>query len=93
MDGGNLGGHAEALTLAGRGEEAQPDLTEALSLSGELKNDGLVAQTLAFQGDVYYRGDMKSALSNYQAALQAAARAKEPDKVLIAKAVLPTSTL
>jgi len=84
-----LGGHAEALTLAGRGEESQPDLTEALSLSGELKNDGLVAQTLAFQGDVsYYRGDMKSALSYYQGALKAAARAKEPDKVLIAKADL-----
>jgi tetratricopeptide (TPR) repeat protein len=84
-----LGGHAEALTLAGRGEESQPYLTQALSLARELKNGGLVAQTLAFQGDVsYYHGDMKSARSYYQGALQAASRTKEPDKVLIAKADL-----
>jgi tetratricopeptide (TPR) repeat protein len=84
-----LGGHAEALTLAGRGEESRPYLLEALNLSRELRNDGLVAQTLAFQGDVsYYRGDMKSARSYYQGALQAAVRTKEPDKVLIAKADL-----
>ncbi len=81
-----LGGYAEALTLAGRGQESQAYLEEALNLSRELKNDGLVAQTLAFQGDTsYYRGDLKSARSYYERAVQAAAHAKEPDKVLIAK--------
>ncbi len=81
-----LGGYAEALTLAGRGQESQAYLEEALTLSRELKNDGLVAQTLAFEGDVsYYRGDANSARSYYERALQAAAHAKEPDKVLIAK--------
>ena len=81
-----LGGYAEALTLAGRGDEAPPYLEEALSLSHELKNDGLVAQTLAFQGDVaYYRADSSSARSYYERAVQAAATSKEPDKLLIAK--------
>jgi serine/threonine protein kinase/tetratricopeptide (TPR) repeat protein len=84
-----LGGYAQALTLAGRGQESQPYLEDALNLSHELKNDGLVAQTLAFQGDVsYFRGDTKSARSYYQGALQAAARSKEPDKMLVAKTAL-----
>ncbi len=81
-----LGGYGEALTLAGRGDESQAYLEEALNLSRELKNDGLVAQTLAFQGDTaYYRGDLKSARSYYERAAQAAAQSKEPDKLLIAK--------
>jgi tetratricopeptide (TPR) repeat protein len=81
-----LGGYAQALTLAGRGEESKQYLDEAVSLSRELKNDGLVAQTLAFQGDAsFYRGDSKSARTYYERAVQAAAHTKEPDKVLIAK--------
>ena len=84
-----LGGSAEALIFAGRGEEAKSDLDEALSLSRELKNDEMVAETLGFQGDAYfYRGDFKSAHASYAEALQAATRSKEPDKVLIAKANL-----
>ena len=46
-----LAGYGEALILAGRGDEAKPQLEEALSLSRELKNDGMVAQTIGFQGD------------------------------------------
>jgi eukaryotic-like serine/threonine-protein kinase len=84
-----LGGYGQALTLAGRGDESQPYLDEALNLSRELKNDGLVAQTLVFQGDqAYYRGDAKSARSYFEKASQAAALSKEPDKLLIAKAGL-----
>ena len=84
-----LGGSAEALILAGRGDEAKSYLDEALSLSRELKNDGVVAETLGFQGDAFfYRGDFKSAHASYAEALQAATRSKEPDTVLIAKANL-----
>ena len=84
-----LGGLAQALILAGRGDEAKSYLDEALSLSRELKNDETAAQTLGFQGDAYfYRGDLKSAHSSYAEALQAATRSKEPDAVLIAKANL-----
>jgi tetratricopeptide (TPR) repeat protein/predicted Ser/Thr protein kinase len=83
------GGYGDALTLAGRGEEAEPYLNDALSLSRELKNQGMESQTLAFQGNVaYYRGDYKSARASYEKALQAASRSKEPDRILIAKVAL-----
>ena len=81
-----LGGYGEALTLAGRGEEARPYLDEAMNLSRELKNDGMVAQTLGFQGDVFfYRGDPKTAQSYYERAVQIASPSSEREKVLIAK--------
>jgi len=82
-----LGGTAEALVLAGRGDEAKGDLDEALSLSRELKNDEMIAETLGFQGDAFfYRGDLKSAHAAYAEALQAATRSKEPATILTAKA-------
>jgi tetratricopeptide (TPR) repeat protein/predicted Ser/Thr protein kinase len=81
-----LSGYGETLILAGRGDEAKSYLNDALSVSRELKNDGMVSQTLAFQGDAaYYRGDSKSARALYEQALQAASHSKEPDKILIAK--------
>src|SRR5438132_1327247 len=80
------GGYGEALILAGRGQEAKTYLDDALSLARELKNDGMVSQTLVFQGDAaYYRGDSKSARALYEQALQAATRSKEPDRILLAK--------
>jgi serine/threonine protein kinase/tetratricopeptide (TPR) repeat protein len=79
-------GYAEGLILAGRGNEAESYLKDALSLARELKNDGLVSQTLTFEGDAaYYRGDSKSARPLYEQALQAASRSKEPDRILTAK--------
>jgi serine/threonine protein kinase/tetratricopeptide (TPR) repeat protein len=84
-----LSGYAEALILAGRGDEAKSSLDEALSLSQELKSDEMAAETLGFQGDAsLYRGDLKSAHASYAEALQAATRSKEPAAVVIAKANL-----
>jgi tetratricopeptide (TPR) repeat protein len=81
-----LGGYAQALILAGGGEEAKSYLDDALRLSRELKNEGMASQTLSFQGDAaYYRGDSKAAGALYEQALQAANRSKEPEKILIAK--------
>ncbi|MGB6026379.1 MAG: tetratricopeptide repeat protein, partial [Candidatus Sulfotelmatobacter sp.] len=72
-----LGNYGEALVLAGRGDEAQGSLEEALSRAHELKNDGLVAQTLDFQGDAFfYRGNFQAARSLYEQSLQAANRSK-----------------
>ncbi len=80
------GGYAQALILAGRGNDATNYLEDALKLSHELKNDGMVSQTLAFQGDAaYYRGDSKAAGALYEQALKAANVSKEPDKILVAK--------
>ena len=56
------GGYGRSLILAGRGEEAKWYSDDAVSLSRELKNDGVVSQILVFQGDLlYYAGDLKSA--------------------------------
>jgi tetratricopeptide (TPR) repeat protein len=89
-----LGGYGQSLTLAGRGQESKPYLEEALNLSRELKNDGLVAQTLTYEGDVfYYRGDANLARPYYASALQSATRSKEPDKVLIAETHLARAEL
>jgi len=88
------GGYAESLILAGRGDETKTYLNDALNLARELKNDGLVSQTLRFQGDAaYYRGDTKSARTFYEQALQAATRSKEPDRILAAKVNLAETAL
>src|SRR5208283_4828939 len=84
-----LGGSADALILAGRGDEAKSYLEEALHLSRELKTDSMVAAMLGFQGDAFfYRGDLRSAQAVYADALQAATRGKEADVLLVAKANL-----
>jgi len=84
-----LDGVAQALVLAGRGEEAKNYVDEALSLSRQLQNHGMVAETLDVQGDMFfYAGDLKSAHSSYAQALQAAMRSKEPETIVTAKAAL-----
>jgi tetratricopeptide (TPR) repeat protein len=84
-----LGGYGDALILAGRGDEAKAPLDEALGLSRELKNDGLVGQTLGFQGDaLFYQGNYKAAHALYDQALQAATRSKESERILLAKIAL-----
>jgi len=81
-----LSGYGGALAEAGRPEEGQKTLEEALSLARELKSQPLVAETLNFQGDsAFYRGDFKSARTLYTQALQAASRTKDRDKVLASK--------
>jgi serine/threonine protein kinase/tetratricopeptide (TPR) repeat protein len=79
-----LGGYGHALAQAGRGDEAQEYLDEALSLARGLKNQGLIAQTLDFQGDsFFYRGDLRGARRLYQQAVQAASRSNDRHAVLL----------
>jgi tetratricopeptide (TPR) repeat protein len=81
-----LGSYGESLVLAGRADEAKSSFEEALSRAHELKNDGLIAQTLDFQGDAFfYQGDFKAARSVYEQSLQAANRSKDAQKILLAK--------
>jgi serine/threonine protein kinase/tetratricopeptide (TPR) repeat protein len=81
-----LSGYGGALAEAGRWEEAQKTLDEALSLARELKSQPVVAQTLNFQGDsACYRGDFKSAEAFYGQALQMAAQSKDREKALASK--------
>ncbi len=84
-----LGGYGEALVQAGRAEEAQNYLNDALGLAHDLKNDGMVSQSLYFQGDALLsRGDSRSARPLYEQAIEPANRSKEPEKILRAKADL-----
>jgi tetratricopeptide (TPR) repeat protein/predicted Ser/Thr protein kinase len=81
-----LGGYGQALILAGRMDDAKGVLDEAMSLARELKNDGLVAQTLEFEGDAqFYRANFGAAQSLYDQALPAATSSKEPERVLLTK--------
>lgn len=81
-----LGSYGESLVLAGRADEAKSSFEEALSRARELKNDGLIAQTLDFQGDaLFYNGDYKAARSLYQQSLQAANTSKDAQRILFAK--------
>jgi serine/threonine protein kinase/tetratricopeptide (TPR) repeat protein len=89
-----LGGYGQALILAGRMDEAKSSLDEALNLARELKNDGLVAQTIGFQGDAFfYRGNFGAAHSLYDQALQAAMRSKDTERILLAKISLAKVTV
>ncbi len=81
-----LGGYGDVLIESGRGDEATKYLEDALNLARELKNEGMTAQTLGYQGDAaFYRGDLKTAKGLYERATQAAERTTEPDKKLIGK--------
>ena len=81
-----VSGYGNALSLVGRGDEAQKSLDEALSIAREIKSDPLTAQVLNFQGDRFlYKGDRKSAKSQYEQALRAASRATDREKVLTSK--------
>jgi serine/threonine protein kinase/tetratricopeptide (TPR) repeat protein len=81
-----LGSYGESLVLAGRADEARKPFEEALSGAHELKDDGLIAQTLDFQGDAFfYQADFKAARPLYEQSLQAANRNKDAQKILLAK--------
>ena len=84
-----LGGYAQALILAGHMDDAKAPLDEAMNMARELKNDGLVAQTLMFEGDAqFYKGNFSAAHALYDQAMPAATRSKEPERVLLAKVAL-----
>jgi eukaryotic-like serine/threonine-protein kinase len=82
----SLNNLADALALAGRSDEAIKPLDEAASLANELKNESIHSELLNTRGDAaYYRGDYKVAGSDYEQAFEAASKAKDREKILIAK--------
>jgi serine/threonine protein kinase/tetratricopeptide (TPR) repeat protein len=81
-----LSGYGDSLSQVGRYDEAQKNLTEAMTLARELQNKTMVAQILNFQGDAfYYRGDIKSAADLFSQALAATSSNVERDVVLLSK--------
>ena len=78
-----MSGYGKALADAGRFDEAQKPLSDALALARQLKIDGSIAQALDFQGECsFYRGDLKGASDLYRQGLQFATRSKEQEKIL-----------
>jgi tetratricopeptide (TPR) repeat protein len=81
-----LAGYGNALSLVGRGGDAEKPLEEALALARELGNEPLVAKVLNYQGDRYfYAGDSKSARALYDQALQMASRTQDRQVILLSK--------
>ena len=81
-----LSGYANALVLAGRGQDAQPILQEAQAVAGEIKSDPLMAQVQNVQGDrAFYAGDLKSAKANYEEALRLISRSTDREKTLVTR--------
>jgi len=77
---------ADALALAGRGDESGKLLEEAASLAAELKNETVHSAILNTQGNVaFYRADYKAAHSAYDQAAAAAAKAKDRENALITR--------
>jgi serine/threonine protein kinase/tetratricopeptide (TPR) repeat protein len=89
-----LSGYGGALAEAGRGEEAQKTLDEALGLARDLKNEPRIAQSLNLQGNAaFYRGDFKTARTLYGQALQVASHVRDRDKMLESRIGLARSAI
>jgi tetratricopeptide (TPR) repeat protein/predicted Ser/Thr protein kinase len=82
----SLNNLADALALAGRGDESGKLLEEATSLASELKNESIHSALLNTLGDAaFYRGDYKAARSAYEQAAVAAAKTKDREPILITR--------
>jgi eukaryotic-like serine/threonine-protein kinase len=76
-----LATYGSALAQAGRFDQAQQALTEALPIARSMKSEDLIARIVMSQGDVlYYKGDYAGARKGYQEAVTIAARAKLPEE-------------
>jgi serine/threonine protein kinase/tetratricopeptide (TPR) repeat protein len=81
-----LSGYGNSLSQMGRFDEGAKMLDEALAFSRQLKNDGLIAQALNWQGDnFWYRGDRASAKSLYEQAVQAATKTTDRHLLLLSR--------
>ena len=81
-----LTAYGHALAQAGRSEEAEKVLADALGAARADKSQPQIASALSYQGDnAYYRGDLKAAAVAYQEAQQAAAKSGDAHLVLLTK--------
>ncbi|HET7207173.1 MAG TPA: tetratricopeptide repeat protein [Terriglobales bacterium] len=81
-----LSNYGNALSLAGRDQEAGKALDEALSVAREAQSTPTIIQTLDFQGErAFYRGDYKSARSLFEQAFRDASRSTDRYWLLVTK--------
>jgi tetratricopeptide (TPR) repeat protein/predicted Ser/Thr protein kinase len=79
-------GWGDILAQAGRGDEGQKSIEEALAIAREIKNDGVGSQALNSLGDVaFYKGDHGAARQQYEKALQMATQASDRERTLVSK--------
>jgi len=80
-----LTGYGHTLAAAGREDEAQKSIGEALKLAAEVKNDAVNAEALNDLGDsFFYLGNYAGARQQYEKALSLASRSKSPEQALLA---------
>jgi tetratricopeptide (TPR) repeat protein len=81
-----MAGMGGILAEAGRGDEGQKNIEDALAIAQEIKNDSVASLALNWLGDVYfYKGDFKGATQQYERALQTATRAANRERILLSK--------
>jgi serine/threonine protein kinase/Flp pilus assembly protein TadD len=78
--------YGNALSLAGRNDEAAQYLANALDSAHELKNEPQAAKALSYQGDnAFYRGDLAVAQTLYAQAQSAASKTGDAQIILRTK--------
>jgi tetratricopeptide (TPR) repeat protein/predicted Ser/Thr protein kinase len=80
------GGLGDILAQAGRGDEGQKNVEDALNIAHEIKNDAMASLALNQLGDIaFYKGDYNSARQQYDHALQTATQASDRERILLSK--------
>ena len=78
--------YGHTLAAAGREDESQKNLDEALKLAAQVKNDEFTAAALNDLGDsFFFAGNYAAAQQQYDKALQLAKKAKVPEQQLLAE--------
>ena len=87
-----LSGYGNSLALAGRFEDADKLLDEAMTVGRELQNNpAVIVQTQRFQADrLFYSGDNKTAATRAAEAVQSASKASDRSLGLLAQASAAT---
>jgi tetratricopeptide (TPR) repeat protein len=90
-----LGGYGNALNLAGRTDESEKPLNQALALGHELNNPDIEAEMLNYQGDrFFYTGNFPAAQKLYEQAVRTAShKGPDPHLVMLSKMNLAKATL
>ena len=86
-----LGGYGNSLALAGRFQDADKLLDEAMTVGRELQNPAVIVQTQRFQADrLFYAGDSRAAAARAAEAVQSASKASDRSLGLLAQASAAT---
>jgi tetratricopeptide (TPR) repeat protein/predicted Ser/Thr protein kinase len=84
-----MAGLGGILAEAGRGDEGQKNVEDALNIAHEIKDDAVASLALNWLGDTYfYKGDYAAARQQYERALQTASHDANREQILLSKAGL-----